>query len=149
MSITLTRIGKTPGQTQFGLDTFIEHYKCDATADVVLTDSSVPAKGSAHPSYPFMFVTARPVQETSEKASALDLVYMGCHKAISDVPVLPEQKHEEDDAVMSASSSKGKTGLTLTSPITVQYYAPTRQLVFFTYNAEGDRGTVTDPDDDI
>ncbi len=77
MPVTLTLTRKTPGQTQFGLDTFTEHYKCDATADVVLTDPSVPQIGAAHPDYPFMFITNRYCTETSESASALDLVYMG------------------------------------------------------------------------
>ncbi len=77
MAVTLTLTGKTPGQTQFGLDTFTEHYKCDATANVVLTDGSVPAMGSAHPDYPFMFMTARYCSETGESASALDLTYTG------------------------------------------------------------------------
>ncbi len=77
MAVTLTLTGKTPGQTQFGLDTFTEHYKCDATADVVLTDPGVPQMLTPHPDYPYMFITNRYCSETSESASALDLVYTG------------------------------------------------------------------------
>jgi hypothetical protein len=69
MAVTITKVGKSPNNTQFGLDTFTEHYKCDATADVVLTDGGVPQMLSAHPDYPSMFVTNRYVSETSESAS--------------------------------------------------------------------------------
>ncbi len=107
MAVTLTLTGKTPGQTQFGLDTFTEHYKCDVTADVVLTDGSVPAMGSVHPSYPFMFVTARYCSETSESASALDLTYMGvlggtCVITLND----PGADYVAGDQVAIASGSE-------------------------------------------
>src|SRR6266498_2688540 len=99
MSVILTLIGKTPGQSQFGLDTFTEHYKCDATADTVLTDDSVPEMTTVHPDYPFMFITARHVQETGEKASALDLVYTGCIRGSEEGPALPSRQHENNNAV--------------------------------------------------
>ncbi len=107
MPVTLTLIGKRPGQQQFGLDTFTEHYKCDVTADVVLTDGSVPAMGSVHPSYPFMFVTARYCSETSESASALDLTYMGvlggtCVITLND----PGADYVAGDQVAIASGSE-------------------------------------------
>ncbi len=120
MAVTLTRTGKTPGQQQFGLDTFTEHYKCDATADVVLIDGSVPAMGSAHPDYASMFVTARYCTETSESASALDLTYMGTLSG-----ELPDPVRSCSRAVQSASSSSnGDPGSALlASPVTVQFYA--------------------------
>src|SRR6267154_1222240 len=111
MATVLTLIGKRPGQQQFGLDTFTESYKCDATADTVLTDPTVAQMGSAHPDYPFMFVTARPCSETGEKASVLDLIYTGC---LTDDgaghPILPAQQRIDQDAVQSASSSLRSTG---------------------------------------
>ncbi len=131
MAVTLTLTGKTPGQTQFGLDTFTEHYKCDATADVVLTDGSVPAMGSAHPSYSSMFVTARYCSETSDSASALDLVYMGTLSG-----VLPSQKHDSGVAIQSASSSFGASGGTL-GGVSAQYYAPTNTLSYISTDAVG------------
>src|SRR5712672_2218954 len=108
MATVLTLTGKSPGQTQFGLDTFTESYKCDATADVVLTDPTVSQMGSAHPDYPFMFVTARPCSETGESASVLDLIYTGCltDDGVGN-PILPSQQHEYDNAVQSATSSRG------------------------------------------
>ncbi len=149
MAVTLTKVGKTPGQTQFGLDTFTEHYKCDATADIVLTDAGVPQKLSVHPDYPFMFVTDRYCTETSESASALDLVYTGCLSSADDLPVLPPQIPSDNNAVMSATSSRGFDGTILTSPLSVQYYAPTNELSWITYGAEGVAGTATDPTADV
>lgn len=150
MALTLTLTGKTPGQTQFGLDTFTEHYKCGATADDVLTDPSVPQKGDAHPDYPFMFVTDRYCSETGESASALDLVYTGALKEDDDGnPVLPPSQATFEDSVMSASSSKAATGVELTSPISVQFYAPTSNLSWITYNAKGASSDVSDPTGDI
>ena len=137
MAVTLTLVGKTPGQTQFGLDTFTEHYKCDATADIVLTDADVPQMGSAHPDYDFMFVTNRYCSETSESASALDLIYTGC--LIDDGegnPVLPAQQHQQGDAVQSASSNYGELGA-LSSPVTVQYYALENTLSYISYGGTG------------
>ncbi len=131
MAVTLILTAKTPGQTQFGLDTFTEHYKCDVTADVVLTDGSVPQVGSAHPTYSSMFVTQRHCNETSESASALDLIYTGTLSG-----ELPDQKHDSGDAVQSASSSRGLLG-TLTSPLTLQYYAPYNTLSYLSFGSPG------------
>ncbi len=132
MAVTLTLTGKTPGQQQFGLDTFTEHYKCDATANVVLTDGSVPAIGSAHPFYSSMFVTARYCSETSESASALDLTYMGTLSG-----ELPAQKHDTDNAVQSATSSLGTNGTIATSPISISFYAPTNVLTYWSTDGPG------------
>ncbi len=148
MAVTLTLTGKTPGQTQFGLDTFTEHYKCDATADVVLTDDSVPAMNSVHPDYPFMFVTARYCTETSESASALDLTYTGCLTGV-ELPNLPPQQHISTQAVMSGTSSRGFDGTILTSPLSAQYYAPANKLQWITYGAAGEAGTASNPSADI
>ncbi len=151
MAVILTLTGKTPGQTQFGLDTFTEHYKCDVTADIVLTDGSVPQMGSVHPDYAFMFVTQRHVSETSESASALDLVYMGCFTDDGEGnPNLPAQESDTDNQVQSASSSRGvNSWVTLTSPLTVQFYAPSNVLSFITYGAPGTKGTVADPNSTV
>ncbi len=135
MSVTLTLTGKTPGQTQFGLDTFTERYKCDATANVVLTDGSVPQIGSAHPFYSSMFVTARYCSETSESASALDLTYTGTLSGS-----LPAQKPTTGGQVASATTNTSSAifPATATNPATVQFYAISNALTFIS----------TDPDDD-
>ncbi len=148
MAVTLTLTGKTPNNTQFGLDTFAERYKCDATADVVLTDAGVPQMGDAHPDYPFMFVTGRPCYETGESASALDLIYTGCLTDDGDGnPILPPSQTTYGDSVMSASSIKAAGGLTAASPFTLQFYAPERNLSWITYGAKGDVSSVSDPID--
>lgn len=146
MAVTLTKVGKTPSQTQFGLDTFTEHHKADATADVVLTDGSVPQKGDAHPDYPFMFLTDRHCAETGEKASSLDLVYMGALKDDgSGNPILPPSQHKYGTAIQTASSKTPITGAQATEPITLQFYAQTSELDFWSYNAPGVLNTAPDP----
>ncbi len=140
MAVTLTLTGKTPGQQQFGLDTFTERYKCDATADVVLTDSGVPQIGTAHPSYSSMFVTARYCTETGESASALDLTYTGTLSGS-----LPTQKPTTGGQVASATTNTSSAifPLTATNPATVQFYAISNALTFVTT----DPGDSSEPDD--
>ncbi len=146
MAITLYHNGRTPGQTQFGLDTFTEHWKAAESADAVLIDASVPQRGDAHPDYPFMFVTDRYCSETGEQASALDVVYMGCMKDDGeDGPLLPPSQQQYGTAVQSASSSLPMTGAAATSPLTLQFYANTSRLTFWTYNAIGEVGNAPEP----
>src|SRR5258708_17951634 len=116
MATVLTLTGKRPGQQQFGLDTFTESYKCDATADVVLTDPTLAQMGSAHPDYPFMFVTAMPCSETGEIASVLDLIYTGCltDDGVGN-PTLPVQQDQHDTQIQSAASWRSITVVLLTS----------------------------------
>ncbi len=147
MAVTLTLIGKTPGQTQFGLDTFTESYKCDATADIVLTDTSVPAIGDAHPVWGFMFVTNRYCSETSESASALDLVYTGLLQTNGDTdPVLPLQKPSTGGQIASVSTNTDADifPATTTNPLTLQYYSITNTLSFVS-NDPDDAAEPTDP----
>ncbi len=141
MPITITLTGKTPGQTQWGLDTFTEHYKCDATADDVLTDPSVPQIGAAHPDYATMFITSRYCTETSESASALDLVYMG-----TLTEDLPAQKPSSSGQVASATTNTSSAIFpsTVTNPATVQFYAITNTLSFVS-NDPDDASEPTDP----
>ncbi len=147
MAVILTLTGKTPSNTQFGLDTFTEHYKCDATADIVLTDLSVPAIGSAHAfPYQFMFVTSRYCSETGESASALDLVYTGCLTDDGDGnPILPTQKATTAGQVASATTNTSSAIFpsTATNPATVTFYAITNTLSFFTT----DVADASEPDD--
>jgi len=149
MAVTLTLDGKTPGQTQFGLDMFTEHYKTNTTADEVLTDPGVPQKGDAHPDYPFMFLTDRHVQETGERASALDLVYMGALKDDGGGnPILPPSRQKYSNAIQTATSQFPLVGVPATPPLTLQFYAATSEYVFFSYNAPGVLDTAPEPIED-
>ncbi len=145
MAVTLTKVGKTPGNTQFGLDTFTEHYKCDATADVVLTDPSVPQMLSVHPDYAFMFVTSRYCTERSESSSALDLAYTGCLASVGDSPTLPLQKATSGGQVGSATTNTSSIIFpsTATNPASVTFYAITNTLSFFST----DPADASEPDD--
>lgn len=146
MAVTLTLTGRRPGQPQFGLVSFTEAYKCDAAANDVLTDGSVPQPGDAHPSYPFMFVTDRYVTETGESASILDLTYMGC---LTDDgagnPILPTQKPSSGGQVASATTNTSSAIFpsTATNPATVQFYAITNTLTFIS----NDVADASEPDD--
>ncbi len=147
MAVILTLSGKTPQNTQFGLDTFTEHYKCDATADVVLTDAGVPQMGDPHPDYPFMFVTGRPCVETGESASALDLIYTGCLMDDGDGnPILPDSQSQDGNSIASASSSRAVSGLVASSPNTVQYYSPGKTLTYFSFGGKGTTEADDPPD---
>ncbi len=146
MAVTLTLSGKTPGNTQFGLDTFTERYKCDATADVVLTDPGVPQLLSAHNDYQFMFLINRYCSESGESASALDLVYTGCLTDDGDAsPVLPTQKATSAGQVASATTNTSSAIFpsTATNPATVTFYSITNTLSFFTQ----DVADTSEPDD--
>lgn len=137
MAITLTHVGRTPAQQQFGLATFTERFKANEAAGVVFNDASVPHYGEAHPDYPFMFVTDRYVTETGEQSSAIDLVYMGCMQDSGGSPILPPQQNQSDTQIQSATSSRASTGVTLTSPATLQFYAPSNVLTYMSYLAPG------------
>ncbi len=129
MAVTLTLTGKTPSNpNQYQLDSFQEHYKCDATADVVLTDGSVPAMGAAHPDYATMFVTARYVTETAESASILDLTYTGTFNGS-----FPTQKETSGGQVASATTNTSSAifPLVATNPATVQFFAGTTTVDFY------------------
>src|SRR5882757_10664041 len=146
MATVLTLTGKRPGQQQFGLDTFTESYKCDATADVVLTDPTVAQMGSAHPDYSFMFVTARPCSETGESASVLDLIYTGCLTDDgSGNPTLPAQRPSSGGQIASATTNTDADifPATVTNPATVTFYAITRTLSFISNNPDA----IDEPDD--
>jgi hypothetical protein len=56
---------------------------------------------------------------------------------------LPPQQNESGNAVQSASSSRSAGGATTTSPITVQYFAPSTKL---SYISEGGPGSDHPPD---
>jgi len=147
MAITLTLTGKTPSDSQFGISRFQEHYKCDATADAVLTDPSVPQEGDPHPSYPFMFVTDRYVTETGESASILDLTYTGCLTDDGDGnPILPTQKPSSGGQIASASTNTDSDifPATVTNPVTVTFYAVTSTLSFISNDVD-DASEPTDP----
>jgi len=134
MAVMKYLVGKNPGQTQFGLDTFTEHWKCDATADVVLTDASVPSKGSAHPDYPHMFCTDRYCSETGQSASMLDITYQGALKDDGDGnPVLPPTQPSSSGEVASATTNTDADifPATVTNPATVQFYAITNAITVF------------------
>lgn len=128
MAVTLTHVGRTPGQSQYGLDTLTEHYKTNSTATDVLTDGSVPQKGDPHPDFSTMFITDRNVSESGPSASALDLVYQGTFSG-----TLPPQRHVSGGQVSSATTNTDATifPATVTNPATVQFYAITNTLVFF------------------
>lgn len=149
MAITLTHVGRTPGQTQFGLDTFTEHYKANNPADVVMLDNTVPQRGDVHPDYQFMFVTDRYCTETGEQSSALDVIYMGALKDNGvGGPSLPPGQQLYSTAIQSVTSQITTAGDLATNPVTMQYYAPSSRLSFISFDDPGELGTAPDPPGD-
>lgn len=147
MSVTLTLIGKTPRNSQYDLQQFTERYKCDATADLVLIDPSVPQIGDAHGTYTAMFVTERYVSESGESASALDLVYTGLLVAETFPPI----QHNSSGDVASATTNTDADIFpsTVTNPATVQFYAITNEITYYSADPNDatvpdDPGTITD-----
>ena len=140
MAITLTHIGRRPGQTQYGLDTFTEIYKANEAADVVSLDASVPQRGDAHPDYAGMFVTDRYFNESGESACALDIIYMGSMSG-----ELPPQKATTTGEIASATTNTSSIIFpgTSTNPATVQFYAITNTLSFIST----DPADTSEPDD--
>jgi hypothetical protein len=130
----------TPSKTPFGLDQLSREYKTALSAEAAI--AAAPAVGTADEVFPNMFLMPISTPETAESATRIDLLYMGCLAGAEGSPTLPDQKHDSDNAVQSASSSSGPNG-PIPSPITIQFYAPTSTLTYFSYLAPG-----TTPADD-
>jgi hypothetical protein len=131
-----------PSKTPFGLDQLRRSYKTELSADDAMLAAPLP--GTVDEVHPFMFLTAISTPESAESATRVDLVYTGCVlytwtgvEGDPFVPVLPDSKHEQGSDVQSATSSKLNSGLSLASPATVQFYAPSRVLTYFTFGAPG------------
>lgn len=141
MTVTLFHTGRRPGQTQYGLDTFTETYKCNSKADDVMLATNVPQRGDAHPDYASMFVTDRYISETGESASSLDVTYMGTLSGD-----LPPQKATSGGEIASATTNTSSAifPATATNPATVQFYAITSTLSFVSDNI-ADASEPTDP----
>jgi hypothetical protein len=132
----------TPSKTPFALDQLRRSYKTALSAEDAI--AAAPAVGTADEVFPCMFLMPISAPESAASATHIDLLYMGCIAFTGTgedgdpfLPVLPDQKHDSSNAVMSASSSKNKAGVVLTSPATIQYYAPINQLSYFSYLAPG------------
>ncbi len=138
MAVVLTWAGSTPGQPQFGLASLTEHYKVQNDDGSQITAAAAllagPALGAAHPTYSTMFVTDRYCAETGESASALDVTYTGTLSGS-----LPPQKATTSGQVASATTNTSSAifPATATNPATVQFYAISNTLSFYS----------TDPDD--
>ncbi len=123
-----------PSRTPFGLDQLRRTFKTSLSAAAAI--AAAPAVGTVDETFPFMFLMPINAPESAESATRIDLVYQGC-MAGDESPTLPDQKHDSGNAVQSASSSKASTGGTMTSPATIQYYAPSNTLTYFTFGAAG------------
>lgn len=71
------------------------------------------------------------------------LIFMGRRDG-----TLPPRKSESSDSVLSATSSRGRTGTPPSAPLSVQYYGPTNVLSWITRDAKGIKGTCPDPEGD-
>ncbi len=132
-------------KTPFGLDQLRRTFKTSLSAESAI--GAAPAVGTVDETFPFMFLMPISAPESAESATRIDLVYQGC-LAGTESPTLPDRKHDSDQSVQSAQSSRGSTGIVLTSPISVQYYAPNNTLTYFSFGAAG-TDVADDPTDDV
>jgi hypothetical protein len=136
-----------PSKTPFGLDQLRRSYKTALSAEDAI--AAVPNVGDADEVFPFMFLMPIATPESAESATRIDLVYMGCIRDDGDGnPILPVAKHDSATAVQSASSSRADDGRTADPAITVQFYAPTVKLTYFSFGAPG-TDTAADPAEDL
>ncbi len=144
MAVVLIWVGSTPGQSQYQLATFTEHYKVANDDGTQISAAAAllagPQIGDAHADFAAMFVTALYCRETGESASALDVNYMGSLSGD-----LPAQKATSSGQVASATTNTSSIiyPVTATNPATVQYYAITNTLSFIST----DPADASEPDD--
>jgi hypothetical protein len=131
-----------PSKTPFGLDQLRRSYKTALSAEAAI--AAAPAVGAVDEVFPCMFLMPISTPESAESATRIDLLYMGTIQFTGTgvegdpfLPVLPAQKHDADDAVQSASSSRSNDGRVASSPLTVQFYAPASTLSYFSFGAAG------------
>jgi hypothetical protein len=131
-----------PTKTPFGLDQLRRSYKTALSAEDAI--AAAPAVGAVDEVFPCMFLMPISTPESAESATRIDLLYIGTLQFTGTgvdgdpfLPVLPAQKHDTTNAVQTASSSRGKDGTLLSSPVTVQYYAPAQVLTYFSFGAPG------------
>jgi hypothetical protein len=128
-----------PSKTPFGLDQLRRSYKTSLSAEDAI--AAAPAVGDVDEVFPNMFLMPISTPESAESATRVDLVYMGTF-----TEDLPASKHDNENAVQSASSSYGSTG-GIASPVTIQFYAPSTVLTYFSAGAPGTTAPA-DPTDD-
>src|SRR5882724_10902055 len=101
-------IETVPSKTPFGLDQLRRSYKTSKSAEDAI--AAAPNVGDADEVFPKMFLMPITTPEPAATATRVDLIYQGCMKTDGDGnPILPAQKHEDDDAVLSASSKVSKS----------------------------------------
>ena len=131
----IVEIAVVPSKTAFGLDQLRRSYKTDSTAEAM---ALTPVIGTPDGAFSFMFLVRADINETAATSTEVDLTFAGCLKDDgSGNPLLPDQKLDYDNAVQSVSSSKSRSGLLLTSPATLQYYAPSRILSYMSFGGPG------------
>jgi hypothetical protein len=146
-------IETVPSKTPFGLDQLRRSYKTALSAEDAI--AAAPAVGTVDEVFPCMFLMPITTPESAESATRVDLVYMGTIAFTGTgvdgdpfLPVLPAQKRDADNAVQSASSSRASDGRTANPPLTLQFYAPTSTLSYFSFGAPGS-SVASDPTDPL
>ena len=128
--------------SMWDLDSLVVPYSGPIDALDIFLDTL--EQGTEYADDEFMFLAEWNVSNPHRQYPVVDLIYQGKRGG-----VLPPTQNNKDDAVMSASSSRGLDGTILAQPITVQYYGPSTEATWYSYNAEGVHGTVSDPTDEI
>lgn len=99
-------------------------------------------RGSAWSGDSSMFLTGWSVSDSNKQYPTVTLEYMGAKAGL-----LPPAKIDYDDQVQTASSSRSASTV-LSSPLTVEYYAPSVIYSWITANSRGSSSGGVTPDSD-
>ena len=139
MDASFIPVEVVPSKMPYALDQLRRSYKTALSAvDAIV---AAPGIGDADETFANMFLMPISTPETAESATRIELVYMGTFGE-----TLPASKHDSENAVQSASSSYGSSGA-IPEAVTIQYYAPSTTLTYFSFGAPGVT-TADDPTDD-
>lgn len=123
---------------QFELDQMSVPFSGAATG--LTTYVSALTRGDTWSGDSNMFLTGWNVSDSNKQYPTVTQEYLGAKGG-----VLPPGKTDYDDQVQSASSSRS-AGTVLSSPLTVQYYAPSTIYSWITAGGPGSINDVTIPD---
>ncbi len=137
-------IEAVPSKTPFGLDQLRRSYKTSLSA----TDAIIAAPNIGDPDEVFekMFLSSATAPESSESATRVDLIYMGCFQVDGeDNPILPDPKNATGNPVQTATTytSSAIFPAVAAVPASLQYHAHETSIIEFSTSDT----SATDPPD--
>ncbi len=128
-----------PSKTPFGLDQLRRSYKTSLSAEAAI--AAAPAIFAADEAFATMFLSSATTPESAASATRVELLYLG-----SFTGDMPAQKATSSGQVASATTNTSSAifPATATNPASVQFYAITNVLSFFS-NDPADASAPDDP----